>query len=106
MTVLYKGKAAQVWVIGKDSPQPDWVQDAFHHNYICWLDNHVRILMAGLNPSLKTNLEVGATGSAAGGGFAGYGMYVLGYEGDVLDVTNHRVVSSKQFAKEYTLSDD
>ena len=39
----------------------------------------------------------------AGGGFAGYGMYVLGYPGDYLDVTNHQVVSAKRFQRDYEL---
>lgn len=71
---------------------------------ICWMDEHVRILMAGLRPSVTTNLKIGATGTA-GGGFAGYGMYVLGYPGDYLDVTNHRVISAKTFHKDYKLID-
>ncbi|MGT2926249.1 role in replication [Streptococcus cuniculipharyngis] len=106
MAVWYQGKPAQVWVIGKDSPQPDWVEQAFRQQYICWMDNHIRVLMAGLQASLATNLKLGATGSAAGGGFVGYGMYQLGYEGDVLDITNHRIVSAKRFAKDYQVVED
>ena len=41
-----------------------------------------------------------------GGGFAGYGMYVMGYPGDYLDITNHRVVSKKKFLKQYQPIDD
>ena len=41
-----------------------------------------------------------------GGGFAGYGMYVMGYPGDYLDITNHRVVSKKKFVKQYQPIDD
>ena len=104
MKVFYKGRIAEVWQIGQTSPQPDWVREAFAKNYIVWLDEHVRILMAGLNPSLGHNLKIGATGTA-GGGFAGYGIYVLGYPGDYLDLTNHRVVSSKTFQKEYQIID-
>ncbi len=102
MKALYKGQIADIWEIGQNTPQPDWVKDAFRKNYICWLDEHVRILMTGLNPSITTNLKIGATGTA-GGGFAGYGMYVLGYPGDYLDVTNHRVISAKTFQKEYEI---
>ena len=39
--------------------------------------------MAGLNPSTTENLKTGVVGSL-GGGFAGYGMYELGYIGDYL----------------------
>lgn len=61
--------------------------------------------MAGLMPSVLTNVKIGATGSA-GGGFAGYGMYVLGYPGDYLDVTNHRVLSRKRFFRDYEILED
>lgn len=56
-------------------------------------------------PSVLTNVKIGATGSA-GGGFAGYGMYVLGYPGDYLDVTNHRVLSRKRFFRDYEILED
>nr|WP_236593262.1 hypothetical protein [Streptococcus dysgalactiae] len=52
-----------------------------------------------------TNLKIGATG-IVGGGFAGYGMYVLGYRGDFLDITNHRIVSAKTFHKQYDKIED
>ena len=67
-----------------------------------WLDNHVRILMAGLNTSLATNIKFGLVGTV-GGGFAGYGKYALGCTGDYLDITNHRVVSSKTLHKSYQI---
>lgn len=104
MKAIYKGKMTEVWEIGRDTPQPDWVKEAMKQNYIVWLDNHVRVLMSGLKPSMKTNFKIGATGTV-GGGFAGYGMYVLGYPGDYLDLTNHRVVSKKRFSKEYEILD-
>lgn len=101
MKARYKGKEiVEVWEIGKNTPQPSWIQEAFEKNYLVWLDNHVRILMAGLQPSLATNLKIGAAGTV-GGGFAGYGMYVLGYPGDYLDITNHQVISAKTFQKDY-----
>ena len=56
--------------------------------------------MAGLQTSWLKNLEIATTGTI-GGGFAGYGMYVLGYPGDYLDISNHRVVSRKRFLREY-----
>lgn len=58
--------------------------------------------MSGLNPSLGANLKTAAVGTI-GGGFAGYNMYALGYLGDYLDVTNHRVVSKKKFLKQYQI---
>lgn len=102
MKARYRGKVVDVWQIGKQPEQPSWVRAAFAKHYIVWLDNHVRILMAGIHPSHKANLRVGAVGSL-GGGFAGYGMYVLGYPGDYLDITNHRVVSAAQFQKHYEM---
>lgn len=48
MKTLYKGKPAEVWQIGRHSPQPDWVQEAFAKNYLVWKDQHLLILMAGL----------------------------------------------------------
>ncbi|CAN2925159.1 role in replication [Streptococcus dysgalactiae subsp. dysgalactiae] len=76
------------------TPQPGWVKEGFQKNYIVWLDNHIRVLMADLTPLTITNLKIGATG-IVGGGFAGYGMYVLGYRGDFLDITNHRISQPK-----------
>ena len=105
MEALYKGKVATVWQISQDkSAQPDWVKDAFTKGYLHWLDNHLRILMAGLNPLTTENLKTGVVGSL-GGGFAGYGMYELGYIGDYLDITNHRVISEKTFERNYQTID-
>ncbi len=104
MKALYKGQPAEVWEISKTNERPDWVKRAFAENYLYWLDDHVRILMAGLNSSLTENLKIGAVGTA-GGGFAGYAMYPLGYLGDYLDVTNHRVVAKARFLKEYCVLD-
>lgn len=105
MKKLYKHKSAEVWQIGRHSPQPDWVQEAFSKRYLVWKDNHLLILMAGLQPSTLTNLKLGAVGTA-GGGFAGYGIYSLGFEGDVLDVTNHQVVSPRAFRKKYHIIEE
>lgn len=102
MATRYHGKLAEVWEIGKSTPRPDWVEEAFAKHYIVWMGNHVRVLMSALNPSVIANLKSGALGTIAGG-VAGYNMYVLGYPGDVLDITNHRIVSAKQFAKRYTV---
>lgn len=105
MHTLYKHKPAEVWQIGRHSPQPDWVREAFSKNYLVWKDQHLLILMAGLQPSTLTNLKLGAVGTA-GGGFAGYSIYTLGFEGDFLDVTNHQVVSARTFHKHYQISDE
>ena len=102
MKAIYKNKIADVWKISREAEQPDWVKEAFAKNYLYWLDDHLRILMAGLNPSTVANLKIGTVGTI-GGGFAGYGMYVLGYIGDYLDISNHRVVSQKTFEKEYRI---
>ena len=102
MKAIYKNQIADVWKISREAEQPDWVKEAFAKNYLYWLDNHLRILMAGLNPSTVEHLKIGTVGTI-GGGFAGYGMYVLGYIGDYLDISNHRVVSQKTFEKEYRI---
>ncbi|MGT2865663.1 hypothetical protein [Streptococcus fryi] len=105
MTILFRGKPVEVWEISKTNSQPDWVKEAFQKNIMRWLDNRVCILMAGLNPSLKHNLAVGVTGTI-GGGFAGYGIYVCGYPGDIIDLTNHKVVSKSYFNKHYQVLED
>lgn len=102
MKATYGKQIVDVWEIGRATEKPSWVEEAFDKNYLVWMDNHVRILMAGLHPSLTTNIKFGMVGTA-GGGFAGYGMYVLGFPGDYLDVTNHRVVSAKSFHKNYRI---
>ena len=38
-----------VWEIGQATPKPSWGRGSFQKKYMVWLDNHVRILMAGLN---------------------------------------------------------
>lgn len=60
--------------------------------------------MSALQPSVITNIKFGVVGSA-GGGFAGYSMYAVGYVGDFLDVTNHKVVSKKRFYKHYLIQE-
>ena len=104
MQAWYHGKPATVWVIGKNSPQPDWVQQAFAKRQIVWLDNHIRVLMAALQPDAAANLKTGLV-ATIGGGFTGYNMYVLGYPGDVLDATNRRIVTAAQFQNQYTQED-
>ena len=99
MKATYKGKVADVWQVSKDNRNsPDWVKEAFAKRYFCWLDNHLRVLTAGLKPSTVKNLKTGAIGSL-GGGFAGYGMYELAYLGDYIDITNRRIIAQKTFEK-------
>ena len=57
MKAVYKGRPADVWEISQTNERPAWVKAAFEENYLCWLDNHLRILMSGLNPSLGANLK-------------------------------------------------
>ncbi|MGX7777077.1 hypothetical protein ACVV62_08435 [Streptococcus pluranimalium] len=102
MKAIYKGKNAEVWQIKKTGKFPEWVKEAFEKNYLYWLDDRLRILTVGFNPSLRKNLQFGVVGSV-GGGFAGYGMYQIGYINDYIDITNHRVVSEKTFKKQYTV---
>ena len=105
MKAIYKNQIAYVWKSSREAEQPDWVKEAFAKNYWYRLEDHLRILIACLNPTTVENLKIGAIGTA-GGGFAGYGMYVLGYIGDYLDISNHRVISQKTFEKEYRIQEN
>lgn len=105
MKALLNRKPVDVWEISKTNKQPDWVKKAFAKNYLYWLDNRLRILMCGLNPSMKNNLKVGAVGTI-GGGFCGYAMYTVGYIGDFIDATNHKLLSKKQFYKKYKILEE
>lgn len=102
MKAKYGNQIVDVWEIGQATPKPSWVEEAFQKNYMVWLDNHVRILMVALNTFLATNIKFSLIGTVVGG-FAGYGKYVLGCTGDYLDITNHRVVSSKTLHKSYQI---
>ena len=46
MKAKYGNQIVDVWEIGQATPKPSWVEEAFQKNYMVWLDNHVRILMA------------------------------------------------------------
>ena len=59
MKAIYKNQIADVWKISREAEQPDWVKEAFAKNYLYWLDDHLRILMAVLNPSTVENLKIG-----------------------------------------------
>ena len=75
-----------------------WEEEAFQKNYMVWLDNHLRILMVVLNTFFVTNIKFSLIGTVVGG-FAGYGMYVLGYLGDYLDLTIIELFLLKHFTK-------
>ncbi|AXQ79142.1 hypothetical protein DDV21_008630 [Streptococcus chenjunshii] len=93
MKAIYKNKEAEVWRIAKDDlNQPSWVSEAFAKNYLYWLDNHLRILIPALYPNWSKDSRN-----------FGYGMYAVGYIGDVIDLTNGKVVSKAKFEKDYRL---
>ena len=48
MQTFYKNRPATVWQISKTNQRPNWVQEAFDQNYLTWLDDRLRIVMAGL----------------------------------------------------------
>lgn len=100
MKALYKGRLSDVWEIGKTTYQPDWVKQAFKKNYLRWNDDDKLIIcMSGINPSVAYNLKIGLL-------YPGYAAYPVGYMGDFLDVTNHKLLSPKQFHKRYKVVDD
>lgn len=88
-TALYKGKVAQVWVVGRETEQADWVKEAFAKNIIVWLDDHVRVSMWDLAKANRFKAKADLRG------------YAYGFEGEVLDATNLRLVSQKKFLKDY-----
>ena len=47
------GKIVEIWQISRKGPQPTWVKEAFAKNYLVWIDNHLRILLAGISPSFS-----------------------------------------------------
>ncbi|HJG03659.1 MAG TPA: hypothetical protein K8V99_03605 [Megamonas funiformis] len=104
MKAVYKdGSIVDIWEISKSGLKPEWIVEAFHKNYLVWVDDKLRILLAGINPSTKQMIKLGSIGSLGGGGFLGYAMYSIGYIGDVIDITNRRVISKKRFLKEYKM---
>ena len=57
MKATYKDQSAEVWEISKNNEFPDWVKEAFEKNYLVWLDDRLRILMAGLFPPMIESLQ-------------------------------------------------
>ncbi|MCU6432050.1 hypothetical protein [Lacticaseibacillus paracasei] len=102
MKTIYKDQQAEVWEISKTNEQPDWVKEAFEKNYLVWLDDRLRILMAGLFPPMIKSLQNDDFGIFHTQGVQ-FGVVTIGYLGDFLDVTNHRVVSKQQFARQYRI---
>ncbi|MCT4385333.1 hypothetical protein [Lacticaseibacillus paracasei] len=102
MKATYKDQSAEVWEISKNNEFPDWVKEAFEKNYLVWLDDRLRILMAGLFPPMIESLQRDKASSFHAQGVQ-FGVVTIGYVSDYLDVTNHRVVSKQQFAKQYRI---
>ena len=100
MKALYNGHLSDVWEISKTNAQPAWVQQAFKQKYLRWNDDKLVISMSGINPSMKFNLKISLLS------YPGYASYPVGYIGDFLDVTNHRVVSKKKFQKHYQIIEE
>ena len=102
MKATYKDQSAEVWEISKNNEFPDWVKEAFEKNYHVWLDDRLRILMAGLFPPMIESLQRDKASIFHAQGVQ-FGVVTIGYLGDYLDVTNHRVVSKQQFARQYRI---
>lgn len=92
--------------MSESNVQPDWVIVAFNINYFQWIDQHIRVLMVGLNASTERNLKIGAMGTLAGGGFAGYHMDQNAYIGDYIDMTNGKILLEKKVKKYNKIFED
>lgn len=95
MTVVRdkKGQVVEVWVVSRVGYQPDWVKDLFTKNYAQWVDNRLRLLVAGLGANWYVK-----------GNYIGFGMYQMLEVGDVIDRTNCKVLSPARFQKDYTMA--
>ena len=102
MQAFYKHHPATVWQISKTNQRPDWVQEAFDQNYLTWLDDRLRIVMAGLYSPMIPSLQNEKADIFHDHGVM-FGITSIGYFGDYLDVTNHRVVTKEQFSKHYQI---
>lgn len=93
MKAIIKGKVVEVWIIDENAVnQPDWVRDAFSKNIMQWVDHKLKVLMPALNSNWAKDSQ-----------YYGYGIYTIAKIGDVIDLTNCKVVSLKQFEKNYQL---
>ncbi|MFS8162362.1 hypothetical protein U7537_09950 [Lacticaseibacillus rhamnosus] len=102
MQAFYKHHPATVWQISKTNQRPDWVQEAFDQNYLTWLDDRLRIVMVGLYSPMIPSLQNEKADIFHVQGVM-FGITSIGYLGDYLDVTNHRVVTKEQFSKHYQI---
>ncbi|EHI74522.1 role in replication [Streptococcus criceti] len=95
MKVLYKGKTAQVWKISQTEPYPDWVTSAFAKRQLLWKDNKkLQVMVPSLFPHWARNDH-----------YWGYGIYAIAYIGDIIDLTNERIISPNKFKKDYSVID-
>lgn len=95
MKVLYKGKSAQVWKVSQNGSQPDWVLSAFKKKQLIWKDDKkLQIMVPSLFPHWSKNDH-----------YWGYEIYAIAYVGDIIDLTNERIISSQKFKKDYILLD-
>lgn len=105
MKAIYRGRKVDVWQVSRDNIQPDWVKYAFEHNGLSWLHgNKVKIYWPAINKAKKGIIRTILNGISASlvsinGGSAS--MYDIGFEGDVIDFTNSKVVTAEKFAKKY-----
>ena len=104
MHVFYKGQPAEVWKISRTNEQRAWVKEAFEKNYLTWLDNRLRIVMAGLYPPMIKSLEDQKPTIFHEQGDC-FDVTLIGYPGDYLDATNHRIVSKRKFLKQYQVQE-
>ena len=109
MKAIYRGRKVDVWQVSRDNVQPDWVKDAFEHNGLRWLHgsgNKVRIYWPavtrakeGIVRTILNDISASFVGIAGGS----VSMYDIGFEGDVIDFTNSKVVTAEKFAKKYRI---
>ncbi|URI13677.1 hypothetical protein [Ligilactobacillus salivarius] len=107
MKAIYKGKEVDVWQVGRNSFQPNWVKHAFSHGGLCWIgSDKVKIYWPAINPSKKGIIRTilnGISASFVGISGGGVAVYDIGFEGDVIDFTNSKVVTAEKFAKNYQI---
>ncbi|GBG96559.1 role in replication [Lactococcus termiticola] len=102
MKVIFKGEEVEVWQISKTGEQPDWVRSAFEAGNLTWVGNRLRLRWAYLKPSASRSFSAGAAGGV-GGYVAGFGQLEMADLGDVIDLTNGKIVSARSFAKKYQI---
>ncbi|MGT2866457.1 hypothetical protein [Streptococcus fryi] len=88
-------RTTDVWKVSKTGHQPIWVQEAFKKNYFQWVENHLKVLVSGINPNWWKQ----------SGRYLGYGMYVQANMGDIIDRTNCQILTNSEFTKKYGSTD-